>query len=935
MVRYNKPYAPYWSLIFLFFLSSCGQPVSSSDVANPYANLTGQTLGFDVTPPTFETDASGQQEGMISASPGTCGSILLRWALATDDVTLTTDIVYYIYQSTSPRQENLSAPTYQSPAGVVQYLVTNLSPSQTYYFVVRARDQAGNLSVVDPSNLVERYATVSGPRSGGPGPNLYCPGGYAGESAILTGTSIAGTDSALFQASPSPVMVPTTILASNEVQALIPSGIQSGSIQISPSGQNTSDRFLFYPTGTDISNDPTTSTEPSIAISGSNVAIAWTDTFNGLDRILFSLSTDGGGSFSSPVVVSDPSRVSSSPQLVFGSGASPPIYLVWKDLDIAGKNSDIYFGSSLTNGSSFSTPVNLSLNAGTSIHPRIVYSGNSQNPLSVVWDDTSVMYGLTSVWGSTATFNDVYAVGNQIGQGGIIYHTIDQGLSWTKPVSNIPATLNAIWGSSMGDVYVVGSGGTILHSNNQFATTSILGPSTTGTPNNLNAIWGSSISDVYAVGDGGTILHFNGLSWGGPVSNIPSSIIFNGVWGSDSTDVYAVGSGGVIYHYDGSSWTGQTWPTGVNLNGIWGSSASDIYIAGDQGTILYSQGGGIWSSENTGITTALNTVWGTTYIDSSTNNQPEIVYAAGVGDKIIKKSGTYPIASNIPWNTSTVAVSGSFSVKGLWGRVISGESVIYGVQGNGPIFQWNGTNWQYLIPEATSGEVFYVQSSNGGANFTNPVTVSSATPQGHQALDPDLVQSGNNVVIAWSESQSGIHIVQSMNNGASFSPPNQVISPLQSSSYPQSQRLALSGNTVYLVWEDTSNSSYQVRLSQPFAINNVLSTFPSSQQLSASGTAKSPSVTFAEMTNTLVVVWSDPLQEKIVGNAFQNELFLMTSPDGGNTFTPPSNFSSPFQDASDSPILVNDGTNIFMAWEQQIPPTGNLPQNAEVFFSRF
>ncbi|MBI3594548.1 MAG: hypothetical protein HY200_06270 [Nitrospirae bacterium] len=944
MVRFHNCFTPVWSLFLLFFFSSCGK-VDTPNVADPYANRIGKALGFDVDPPYFEKDSSGLEKGLEFSTPGACGNILLQWAPASDAVSDAKNISYLIYQSTQSGKEDLTTPTFQVPARDIvlpQYLVTNLSPQTPYYFVVRAKDEAGNLSVIDPTHLVERSATTLPSRSSGPGPNLYCAGGYAGEQALFAGTSVANVTAVLFPTLSSPTSASSNSF--NEVRATIPAGIQSGVIQLTPPGGTTyPDRFLFFPDGMNITHNGSDSKTPSIAVSGLNIGLAWIDTNQG--QSYFSLSTDDGGTFSSPVAVSDLSRESSTPQIIFGSGSTPPVYVAWSDFDITGINSDIYFSKSLTNGSSFSVPIKISVDGGLSLQPRMAFSGPPQNTLSLVWEDNSVLYGLTSVWGST--FNDVYAVGYEVGKGGNIYHTSNRGNSWTKQLSNNSSALNGVWGSSAGDVYAVGSGGTILHTNNQGLTWA----TTTVTAATLNSIWGSSISDVYAVGDGGTILHFNGTSWSA-VAGISNTINLKAVWGSSGADVYAVGSGGTILHSNnlGVSW-GTTNVTSATLNAIWGSGSSDIYIAGNLGTILYSQGGGIWSSQSTGISTDLKTIWGTTFLPTGTTVQQEAIYAGGAGDRIIKKGGSFPVGSGISWDTTGVAVSGNFTVSSLWGSVDSSASVIYGVQGNGPVLQFNGAEWQYLLRlETTLGEIFYVQSTDGGVTFTPPKIVSSATPSGHQASQPDLVQNGNNLAVSWVESQSGIHLVQSFDDGLTFTPPNLLVSPLQNSYYPQNQKMALTGNSVYLVWEDTSAPSPGVvpgiRLTDAFSISTGLSStfppsqliscpFPPSQSGSCTVTARHPSVTYVPGTTTLVVAWIDTIQQKLDNNISQNEIFIVTSPDGGISFTSPANFSSPFQVSSDNPVMVNDGSNILMVWQQQSPLAGTANQIREIYFSHF
>ena len=114
------------------------------------ADLTGQPVTLTITltlvpvtnpadtiPPTF---AGLHFTSVISISTTT-----LDWDPATDNVSQPANITYLIYQSTTPGGEVFTAPTYTAPAGATSFGVTNLIPGTTYYFVVRAMDQAGNI----------------------------------------------------------------------------------------------------------------------------------------------------------------------------------------------------------------------------------------------------------------------------------------------------------------------------------------------------------------------------------------------------------------------------------------------------------------------------------------------------------------------------------------------------------------------------------------------------------------------------------------------------------------------------------------------------------------------------------------------------------------------------------------------------------------------
>jgi hypothetical protein len=105
----------------------------------------------DETPPTF----AGLQSA-TTCVPGPIGgqsaSYELRWSPATDDVTPSRKIVYDIYHATSPGGEDFSSATYTTRRGDTTFTTPPLPADKDFYFVVRARDRAGNRD----SNHVER-----------------------------------------------------------------------------------------------------------------------------------------------------------------------------------------------------------------------------------------------------------------------------------------------------------------------------------------------------------------------------------------------------------------------------------------------------------------------------------------------------------------------------------------------------------------------------------------------------------------------------------------------------------------------------------------------------------------------------------------------------------------------------------------------------------
>ena len=98
--------------------------------------------------------------GLKSATtcvPGPIGggrttSYHLVWDPASDNRTPSSQIVYDVYQASTAGGEDFSKPTYTTAAGATSFDTPPLPTDKTFYFVVRARDRAGN----SDSNKVER-----------------------------------------------------------------------------------------------------------------------------------------------------------------------------------------------------------------------------------------------------------------------------------------------------------------------------------------------------------------------------------------------------------------------------------------------------------------------------------------------------------------------------------------------------------------------------------------------------------------------------------------------------------------------------------------------------------------------------------------------------------------------------------------------------------
>jgi len=100
--------------------------------------------GGDLVPPNF----SGLERAFACTPgpqrPGETTPYTLSWQPASDNTTPTSDIVYDIYYATTAGSEDFAHPTWTTPPGATSFRTPGLLSHGDAYFVVRARDTAGN-----------------------------------------------------------------------------------------------------------------------------------------------------------------------------------------------------------------------------------------------------------------------------------------------------------------------------------------------------------------------------------------------------------------------------------------------------------------------------------------------------------------------------------------------------------------------------------------------------------------------------------------------------------------------------------------------------------------------------------------------------------------------------------------------------------------------
>lgn len=185
----------------------------------------------------------------------------------------------------------------------------------------------------------------------------------------------------------------------------------------------SSDGGATFSSPKNISNSSGFSTNPRMAIDAhGNINVVWVDDTPGTPDVMFSHSTDGGATFSTPVNLSNDPAYSNSAQLAVDSLGN--IHVVWESDTVS---LGILFSHSTDGGVTFSAPLTLSTNTNGSLSPQLALdlSGN----VNVVWEDDVLGHSDISFSHSSdkgVTFSTPKSLSNNVGNSTSAQLVVDQ-----------------------------------------------------------------------------------------------------------------------------------------------------------------------------------------------------------------------------------------------------------------------------------------------------------------------------------------------------------------------------------------------------------------------------------------------------------------------------------------------------------------------------
>ncbi|MGH9877784.1 MAG: hypothetical protein ACRD5H_09110, partial [Nitrososphaerales archaeon] len=205
----------------------------------------------------------------------------------------------------------------------------------------------------------------------------------------------------------------------------------------------------------------------------------------------------------------------------------------------------------------------------------------------------------------------------------------------------------------------------------------------------------------------------------------------------------------------------------------------------------------------------------------------------------------------------------------------------------------------YVVWEE-DGEIFFTTSTNGGNTFGS-VTNLSDNPG--LSVSPQIAISGKKgnttVYVVWQDAYRGkpdILLRTSTNNGISF---GNVVNISNSTGYPTSPRIAVSGGNAYVVWEDGETILFSASQNRGISFESIANI--------SNSTASISNPHMAASGDNVYLVWES-----------KEGVFFRASTDNGMTFSDEFNLSNSYGYAV-SPKVAASGDNVYAVWHDLTP----------------
>jgi hypothetical protein len=229
--------------------------------------------------------------------------------------------------------------------------------------------------------------------------------------------------------------------------------------------------------------------------------------------------------------------------------------------------------------------------------------------------------------------------------------------------------------------------------------------------------------------------------------------------------------------------------------------------------------------------------------------------------------------------------------------------------------------WQDMV--SGTKEIFYRHSNNTGERFRGVSELSNTlSVNGESALYPQISAIGNDVYVVWQDKVSGsseIFLRESNDGGNKFSG----IKNLSRNNTGESitPRIAASGNNVFVAWTDSESGKAQIFAR---ASTDNAAKFGGIKNVSwSSGRSYDPQIAVGG-NNSLYILWEDTSFRE-----FTFDLILRASSDLANTFQDKVNLGRYVGEISDYGQIAAHGDSVFVVWADS--PQYSYPPAYKIF----
>ena len=231
-----------------------------------------------------------------------------------------------------------------------------------------------------------------------------------------------------------------------------------------------------------------------------------------------------------------------------------------------------------------------------------------------------------------------------------------------------------------------------------------------------------------------------------------------------------------------------------------------------------------------------------------------------------------------------------------------------------PVIAVSGNNVHVVWTDSTFGnfDIFYRRSFDGGATFGPTINLSE---NAGQSVRQAIAVSGNDVYVVWDDNTSGnfdIQYKRSIDGGASFTEPTKNLS--SNSGISLRPAIATLGSNVHVVWQDDTDIFYRRSTDSGATFPNIIKNLSSD-----AGVSELP--TIAASGSNVHVVWQDNTNGDF-------DILYRRSLDNGSTFPNVIKNLSNNPGFSGSPVIAASGNNVHVIWAD------NTPGNTDILYRR-